>query len=251
MSEPKNKKKKPDLLVTILSIALIAFVIVFIIMAVQYYKLTNSLMEVRQIQQTEQVGMETGESETSTEDVVSGVDTEENTKKETKEETIRTTENGTEKQTVTETVAESGSETESETAEPEISTPETESETEQPVVIQTETSQPETQSVPVVHQASELTIQDIPNSLYARLQICLCHGRAGNEIILKICEQKNWGNKQVKEEMIHLIEEVVEVLEERRECNVEERFHPGLMNGITGVGMMLINSEESFLSLNL
>ena len=113
MSEPKNKKKKPDLLVTILSIALIAFVIVFIIMAVQYYKLTNSLMEVRQIQQTEQVGMETGESETSTEDVVSGVDTEENTKKETKEETIRTTENGTEKQTVTETVAESGSETES------------------------------------------------------------------------------------------------------------------------------------------
>ena len=29
MSEPKNKKKKPDLLVTILSIALIAFVIVF------------------------------------------------------------------------------------------------------------------------------------------------------------------------------------------------------------------------------
>ena len=170
MSEPKNKKKKPDLLVTILSIALIAFVIVFFIMAVQYYKLTNSLMEVRQIQQTEQVGMETGESETSTEDVVSGVDTEENTKKETKEETIRTTENGTEKQTVTETVAESGSETESETAEPEISTPETESETEQPVVIQTETSQPETQSVPVVHQASELTIQDIPNSLYARLQ---------------------------------------------------------------------------------
>lgn len=62
MSEPKNKKKKPDLLVTILSIALIAFVIVFIIMAIQYYKLTNSLMEVRQIQQTEQVGMETGES---------------------------------------------------------------------------------------------------------------------------------------------------------------------------------------------
>lgn len=81
--------------------------------------------------------------------------------------------------------------------------------------------------------------------------ICLCHGRAGNEMILKICEQKNGGNKQVKEEMIHLIEEIVEVLEERRECNVEERFHPGLMNGITGVGMMLINSEESFLSLNI
>ncbi|MBS6195867.1 MAG: type 2 lantipeptide synthetase LanM [Clostridiales bacterium] len=71
-------------------------------------------------------------------------------------------------------------------------------------------------------------------------EICLCHGRSGNLMILKKYLENIPSNKNVDEKINYLFAEIVEMFEKEVGYKISERFQPGFMNGMTGVGMMLL-----------
>ena len=74
-------------------------------------------------------------------------------------------------------------------------------------------------------------------------KICLCHGLAGNLLIMKRYLEC-YPNETLRVEYRNDWMRLLEALESKRNLVVTERFHPGFMNGIVGVGMALLNDNN-------
>ena len=75
-------------------------------------------------------------------------------------------------------------------------------------------------------------------------KICLCHGMAGNLLIMQRYLQKYPDRKlnvEYKKEIVRL----TGYLKDEQSLLVTERLNPALMNGITGVGMFFLLSQNS------
>lgn len=70
-------------------------------------------------------------------------------------------------------------------------------------------------------------------------KVCLCHGLAGNLLIMKDY-LKHYPDETLQMQYETDWMRLLETLEDKRNLIVTERFHPGFMNGIVGVGMALL-----------
>lgn len=73
--------------------------------------------------------------------------------------------------------------------------------------------------------------------------MCLCHGMAGNILIMREYLKKH-ESKVLRKRYTQSLEILLERLQNIEKENVAEALNPAFMNGITGVGFALIKLYE-------
>lgn len=89
-----------------------------------------------------------------------------------------------------------------------------------------------------ISRASRAVFSGMPDG-----QICLCHGMAGNLLIMQKY-LSGYNDKALEKRFYQMMSLFLDKLEDKSRLKVSEYLNPGFMNGISGVGMALIELSE-------